>query len=162
MADNLYELLHQCSVKLSLPDGPCGTGFFVAQGYVLTCEHVVRDAVDAPIQMRWQHQQNYADAYIERVFADYDIALLKFDPPQDDLPCVELDGEIQVGDELYLFGYPDQEYDNGRPVTPECEGFTGDKPPFIMLEQGQLQPGMSGAALLNQRTGKVLQTFMMI
>lgn len=151
----LYDLLNQCSVRLSLSDGSCGTGFFVAPGYLLTCEHVVRHAGALPIQVRWQQQNNFARAYVEKAFEEYDIALLRFVPPSDDLPCVYLSDELKVGDEIYLFGYPDTEYENGRPVTPEFEGFTGDDPPFIMLEQGQLQPGMSGAALLNRRTGKV-------
>ena len=154
-ASKLYDLLHQCSVKLSLPDGTCGTGFFVAPGYLLTCEHVVRHASDFPIQVRWQQQDNFAKAYVEESFKEYDIALLWFDPSSNALPCVYLCDELEVGDEIYLFGYPDTDYENGRPVTPEFEGFTGDEPPFIMLEQGQLQPGMSGAALLNRRTGKV-------
>ncbi|NEZ66120.1 hypothetical protein D0962_25725 [Leptolyngbyaceae cyanobacterium CCMR0082] len=151
----LYDLLYQCSVKLSLPDGTCGTGFFVAPGYLLTCEHVVRHANNSPIQVRWQQQDNFAKAYVEEAFEEYDIALLRFVSPSEDLPCVYLSDELDVGDEIYLFGYPDTEYENGRPVTPKFEGFTGDFPPFIMLEQGQLQPGMSGAALLNQSTGKV-------
>lgn len=151
----LYDLLHKCSVKLSLSNGTCGTGFFVAPGYLLTCEHVVRHSDNLPIQVRWQQQDNFAEAAIEEVFEAYDIALLRFVPPCDDLPCVCLSDELRVGDAIYLFGYPDTEYENGRPVTPEFEGFTGDDPPFMMLEQGQLQPGMSGAALLNRRTGKV-------
>jgi tetratricopeptide (TPR) repeat protein len=156
VADTLYELLHDCTVKLILTNGECGTGFFVAPGRVLTCEHVVRRAEDAPIAMRWRQIHNFAEARVEQVWAEIDLALLTFEPPQSDLPCVYLDDEdVRVGDQLYLFGYPDREYENGRPVTPECEGFTGDEPPFIMLEQGQVQPGMSGAALLNRRTGKV-------
>lgn len=154
-AATLYDLLHQCSVKLLLSDGTCGTGFFVAPGYLLTCEHVVRHADKAPIQVRWQQQDNFAEAHIEEILEKYDIALLRFVPPSDELPCVYLSNELRVGDEIYLFGYPDTEYDNGRPVTPEFEGFTGDDPPFMLLERGQLQPGMSGAALLNRRTGKV-------
>ena len=156
MADTLYELLHNCTVKLTLANGECGTGFFVAPGRVLTCEHVVRRAGDAPIAMRWRQIHNFAEARVEQVWAEIDLALLTFEPPQSDLPCVYLDDEdVRVGDQLYLFGYPAREYENGRPITPECEGFTGDEPPFIMLEQGQVQPGMSGAALLNRRTGKV-------
>ena len=151
----LYELLHHCSVRLSLPNGTSGTGFFVAPGYLLTCEHVVRDAGELPIKVRWQQEYNFAEAHVEQLFSEYDVALLRFELPQKDLPCVYLDEDLGVGDKLYLFGYPDTDYENGRPVTPECEGFTGDSPPFIMLKHGQLQPGMSGAALLNRRTGKV-------
>lgn len=156
MANNLYELLQDCTVKLTLPNGACGTGFFVAPGYVLTCEHVVWGAGDAPIQMRWQHSHNFAEAQIERVLPDYDLALLRFDPPQNDLPCVQIDPEIERTDALYLFGYPERKYPDGRPADFVCEGlFTENQLPLVLLKQGQMQPGMSGSALLNCRTGKV-------
>src|SRR5262249_54205479 len=35
------------------------------------------------------------------------------------------------------------------------EGLTGDEPPLIKFKLDQGRPGMSGAPLLNQRTGKV-------
>jgi hypothetical protein len=40
-----------------------------------------------------------------------------------------LDEALQTGQELYFFGYPDQDFDNGCLVTGSCEGFTGDVPP---------------------------------
>ena len=156
MANNLYELLQDCTVKLTLANGGCGTGFFVAPGYVLTCEHVVRGAGDAPIQMRWQHSHNFAEAQIERILPDYDLALLRFDSPRHDLPCVQLDPAVERTDALYLFGYPERDYPDGRPADFVCEGlFTENQLPLVLLKQGQMQPGMSGSALLNCRTGKV-------
>ncbi len=44
---------------------------------------------------------------------------------------------------------------NNRPATFHCEGFTGDEPGLIKFALRQVRPGMSGAPLLNQRTGKV-------
>lgn len=157
MTKTLYDLLQHCTVKLSLNSGVCGTGFIVAPGYLLTCEHVVRQAVSGPISLHWQQQNNFAQGYVAAISAEIDIALVKYEASQLDLPCVYLDDrDVAVGDRLYLFGYPnDPAYSNGCPITPECEGFTGDKPPFIMLEKGQFQPGMSGAALLSRETGKV-------
>ena len=157
MTDTLDALLYQCTVQLNLADGTGGTGFLVAPGYVLTCEHVVRGAEGEAIQLRWQNKLDFATGYVEKVFPDIDVALVWFEPPRADLPCVYFDDrDVRVGDRLYLFGYTDDpDYPTGRPVTPECEGFTGDDPPLIMLEQGQIQPGMSGAALLNRETGQV-------
>jgi HEAT repeat protein len=66
-----------------------------------------------------------------------------------------LDAAIQSRDPLYLFGYPDQDFPNGCPVTFSCEGLTGDEPALIKFALGQVRPGISGAPLLNQRTGKV-------
>ncbi|MEQ8962187.1 MAG: serine protease, partial [Coleofasciculus sp. C2-GNP5-27] len=151
-------LLQQCTVKLSLPGRMgWGTGFFVAPEWILTCAHVVKKAEREPVQVRWQTQENWSQAVVEELRPDpYDLALLRVTLPTDDYPpCVYLDGAIQSRDLLYLFGYPDQEFDNGSPVTFNCEGLTGDEPGLIKFKLGQVRPGMSGAPLLNQRTGKV-------
>ncbi|MEQ8974202.1 MAG: HEAT repeat domain-containing protein [Coleofasciculus sp. C1-SOL-03] len=149
-------LLQQCTVKLSLPGG-WGTGFFVAPEWILTCAHVVKKSTGEPIRVRWQMQQNCSQAVVEELRPNpYDLALLRVTLPTDaNPPCVYLDGAIQSRDPLYLFGYPDREFDNGCPVTFNCEGLTGDEPRLIKFKLGQVRPGMSGAPLLNQRTGKV-------
>ena len=155
----LEHLLQQCTVKLSLPGQMgWGTGFFVAPGWILTCAHVVKEAKGEPIQVRWQNQENWAQAVVERSIADpYDLALLQVTLPANaNPPCVYLDEEmIRSRDPLYLFGYPDQDFPNGCPVTFNCEGLTGDEPALIKFALGQVRPGMSGSPLLNQRTGKV-------
>ncbi|MCA1991689.1 MAG: trypsin-like peptidase domain-containing protein [Coleofasciculus sp. S288] len=152
----LENLLQQCTVKLTIPGG-WGTGFFVAPGLILTCAHVVQGAKDEPIQVRWQTQENWAEAVVERSLPEpYDLALLRVMLPADaNPPCVYLDVATQSRDSLYLFGYPDQDFPNGCPVTFNCEGLTGDEPALIKFALGQVRPGMSGAPLLNQRTGKV-------
>ncbi|MGD1928567.1 MAG: trypsin-like peptidase domain-containing protein [Leptolyngbyaceae cyanobacterium] len=156
MAQNLEALLQECTVKLTLANGEVGTGFFVAPGYVLTCEHVVRNAGDEPISLRWQQDPEFAQAQIEQLLPAYDLALLRFTPPREAHPCVMLDADIQRRDELDLFGYPERDYPDGRPAGFVCEGeFQEADLSLILLKQGQMQPGMSGAALLNGRTGKV-------
>jgi len=154
----LEALLQQCTVKLTLPGRMgWGTGFFVAPEWILTCTHVVQEATGQPIQVRWQNQENWTQAVVERSLPDpYDLALLRVTLPIDaNPPCVYLDAAIQSRDPLYLFGYPDQDFPNGCPVTFSCEGLTGDEPALIKFALGQVRPGMSGAPLLNQRTGKV-------
>ncbi|MBE9129375.1 MULTISPECIES: HEAT repeat domain-containing protein [unclassified Coleofasciculus] len=152
----LEELLQQCTVKLTLPGG-WGTGFFVAPEWILTCAHVVQEVKGEPVRVRWQKQENWAKGVVERSLPEpYDLALLRVTPPADaNPPCVYLDVTIQSRDSLYLFGYPDQDFPNGCPVTFNCEGLTGDEPALIKFKLGQVRPGMSGAPLLNQRTGKV-------
>ena len=154
----LENLLQQCTVKLSLPGQMgWGTGFFVAPEWILTCAHVVKGAKGEPVQVWWQKQENWSEAVVEDLLPDpYDLALLRVKlPPDTNPPCVYLDGAIQSRDPLYLFGYPDQDFPNGCPVTLNCEGLTGDEPGLIKFALGQVRPGMSGAPLLNQRTGKV-------
>jgi tetratricopeptide (TPR) repeat protein len=121
---------------------------------VVTCEHVVRGAGSEPITLGWQGQEGFAQAELVRVLPAYDLALLRFSPPEHvDLPWVWLDADLRVGDRLYTFGYPERDYDQGRPATVEMEGFLEGR--FLLLKQGQLQPGMSGGPLLNLRTGRV-------
>ena len=151
------ELLQQCTVKLSIPGQlGWGTGFFVAPGLILTCAHVVK-ALVAPnrVRVRWQQQVDFAEAELVHRVPDLDLALLQFTLGNADLPCVYLDEGVQAGQDLYFFGYPDEDFEHGCPVTGSCEGFTGDVSPLIKFKQAQVRPGMSGAALLNRQTQKV-------
>jgi hypothetical protein len=154
--NQLEDLLQQCTVKLSLLGRMgWGTGFFVAPGWILTCAHVVPAAEGQRVQVLWQKRE--FQAVVEQSLPDpYDVALLRvIEPLGIQMPCVYLDEEVRSRDPLYLFGYPDQDFPNGCPVTFSCEGLTGDEPAFIKFALGQVRPGMSGSALLNQRTGKV-------
>jgi hypothetical protein len=153
----LEDLLQQCTVKLSIPGQlGWGTGFFVDRGLILTCAHVVK-ALVAPnrVRVRWQQQLDFAEAELVQRVPELDLALLQFMPRNADLPCVYLDEELQAGQDLYFFGYPDADFEHGCPVTGSCEGFTGDVSPLIKFKQAQVRPGMSGSALLNRQTRKV-------
>jgi len=155
--NQLEDLLQQCTVKLSLPGQiGWGTGFFVAPGLILTCAHVVKAlGLLDKVRVRWQQQVDFAAAEVDKIIPELDLALLKFTPTDVDVPCVYLDEGLQSGQDLHFFGYPDQDFNNGCPVTGSSEGFTGDVPPLIKFKQAQVRPGMSGSALLNQHTGKV-------
>jgi tetratricopeptide (TPR) repeat protein len=151
------DLLQQCTVKLSIPGQQgWGTGFFVAPGLILTCAHVVK-ALVAPnrVRVRWQQQLDFAEAELAQRVPELDLALLQFTPRDIDLPCVYLDEVLRVGQDLYFFGYPDEDFEHGCPVTGSCEGFTGDASPLIKFKQAQVRPGMSGSALLNRQTQKI-------
>ncbi len=159
MHQGLDELLQRCTVKLTVTGKMgWGSGFFVAPGLILTCAHVVEGVKpDTMVQIRWQKQEMFAETTIANAkVMPPDLALLKFTPPPNtNLPCVYLDETLESGNELYFFGYPDQDFPNGCPVTLNCEGFTGDDPPLVKFKWGQVRPGMSGSPLLNCRTGKV-------
>lgn len=147
----LEDLLQQCTVKVALRSS-WGTGFFVSPGLILTCAHVVKSAGDQPIPVWWQ--QTELQATVEQSIEPYDLALLRVALPADANPaCVYLDEDIRSRDPLYLFGYPDEGDRQGEPRTFNCDGVTGSG--AILFNLGQVRPGMSGSALLNQRTGKV-------
>ncbi len=140
-------------MKLSI-DGSHGTGFFVAAGLILTCHHVVKNAGDRPIKVRWQNQEDFAVATVLMSFPDpVDLALLRFETVET-LACVELDGAIAAFDDLFAYGYPDID-PNGAGVVLRCDGLNGDVPPKIKFSDGRVRSGLSGAPLLNPATGKV-------
>jgi uncharacterized protein YjbI with pentapeptide repeats len=140
-------------VKLSI-DNTHGTGFFVAAGLILTCHHVVKNAGDRPIKVRWQNQEDFAVAKVLQSFPDpVDLALLQFETVEA-LACVELDGAIAAFDDLFAYGYPDID-PNGAGVVLRCDGLNGDVPPKIKFSDGRVRSGLSGAPLLNPKTGKV-------
>ncbi len=157
MDDWIAENLKECTVRLQGVDGELGTGFFVAPGLVLTCFHVVKTthAQNQIILAEWQNQQ--FNASVEALPSNpeiVDLALLKLDNAPHTHSCVTLDVNPAIGDELYTFGYT-RDYGNGEPATFECEGFDGDNPPLMKFKAGQVRSGLSGSAIINQKTGKV-------
>jgi hypothetical protein len=160
----LRSLLADCTVRISVP-GDAGTGFFVAEGLVLTCAHVVKNGRingDAPT-VRWQAAEETAE-YVavlpepsrqhEGPYPYPDLALLRV--PFRGHPCAYLSADVPMaGDPAYSWGYP-VGYEQGDPVAGlEYEGVTGGDEPFLKLSDAQVTPGMSGAPLLNLRSGAI-------
>ena len=153
----LESLLQQCTVKIIVPGG-WGTGFFVAPGLILTCAHVVRKAVALPITVVYTARELSLSAIVKAQADDcktLDLALVELIDPLPGHPCVLLDEEpVALGQALYSYGYLES-YTNAAPVRPVNEGLTGDTPPLLKLKDAQIEKGISGAALLNLKTGKV-------
>ncbi len=153
----LEDLLQQCTVKITIPSG-WGTGFFVAPGLILTCAHVVRKAADLQVTVSYPVWQQPLSAIVKAKEDDgktLDLALVELSEPLPDHPCVFLDEEpVAVGQALYSYGYLES-YTNAAPVRPVNEGLTGDTPPLLKLQGAQIEKGISGAALLNLKSGKV-------
>lgn len=156
MDQTLEGILERCTVKIKVSGkSGWGTGFFVDSDLILTCAHVVKGVTSESVQVYWQNQEAFEIAVIEEIYFDpFDIALLRLGSVSNKFPCVYLDTDIRSSDVFYTFGYPEG-FENGAPVTFECEGITGDNPPFIIFKHGQTRPGLSGSPLLNKRTGRV-------
>ena len=148
-----------------------GAGFFVAPGTVATCAHVVGESTS--LTARWEHDG--ADTVelavigpplilpsrgrpIPALDRDYpDIAILSVEAPNGH-PCVRLDLERpSYGDHFVVFGYPEE--GGAVHLTPAgliYRGPHGVSPrSFWDLGADTVKPGMSGAAVLNLRTGGV-------
>jgi len=152
MERQIYKLLRQCTVRLAIPKVGHGTGFFVAPGLILTCAHVVKAAQPETslVEVYWSGQRY--SAQVVSCVPDQDLALLQV--PLTDHPCVLFQAEVSPFDRLYSYGYTD-EYSYGDPATFDMEGKVGDREEQLKLKMGQVRPGLSGAPLLNDRTGRV-------
>lgn len=162
MKQFLCDHLSLCTVRLSCSKSN-GTGFFIMPGYVLTCAHVVKDAITGkhPIEVYWNSQEKAHYAYLIGFRYDHDIDLALLTVRITDPPCVYLNENLETNDNLYGYGYtisdsavPPLTF-TGTPVTFIYEGLYGGQPPFLKFKLGGAEPGMSGGPLLNLRTGYV-------
>lgn len=155
--NTLDDLLQRCTVRIgSVRAG--GTGFFVAPGQVLTCAHVVEaeQAQGVLVKVWWQGKAFDADIRAFRPNPYPDVALLSLELT--DHPCVWLDTAVQVGDLLSSYGYPEKyrELGSGDSASFSYEGSTHEHGnEFLKLKAGQAVQGLSGAPVLNRRTGGV-------
>jgi hypothetical protein len=170
MAKRLEDLLRDCTVQVL--GGPMsGAGFFIAPGKVLTCFHVIGDS--QALSVRWERdgRQPVDLPVVERelvladrglvipaLAAEYpDIAVLGIAAP-DDQPCVGIDTEWPShADTFQAFGYPQE---GGvvqlTAVRLTYRGPKGHHPTlYLDLASDTIKPGMSGAAVLNLRSGAV-------
>ncbi|MEU3459394.1 trypsin-like peptidase domain-containing protein [Streptomyces sp. NPDC006733] len=151
--------LRRSVVRIDTVDGMlCGTGFFVAPGYVLTCAHVVKDqpevrVVADPVLCAHPVQgavvARSAPKGAGALWPFPDLAVIRLDAALDH-PCVLLAADDPLGaQQCQTWGYPPREYGwdpPGSPATFSFEGVEGDG--YLRLKAGQAQPGLSGAPLL--------------
>jgi hypothetical protein len=155
------DLLPSCTVRIEVANVHRGTGFFVGPGLVVTCAHVIESkrltstAVEPVIKVIDRDDVAYPIEPLKQFWLDRDIdlAVLKL-RKNTDHPCVLLDRGLRALDELHTFAYPER-HPEGVPTTLQAEGATGATRPWYKLGGGQVQPGMSGAPILNRRTGAV-------
>ncbi|MGK7947189.1 MAG: serine protease, partial [Microcystaceae cyanobacterium] len=156
----MRESLQQSTVRLNLGESQ-GTGFFVAQGLILTCAHVVEYAESNPVDVFWKAKNTTYTAKIEKLLEyPLDLALLKLEGEIPEHPCVKLDiTEPNLNQDLYIFGYPKGEgvdYSEGDSGTFKYEGESFKKEALLYkLKEGQIIEGFSGSPLLNLSTGTV-------
>ncbi len=170
----MRELLKQCTVSLSVDGHRTGTGSFVAPGLIITCAHVVEGAFkqSLPIEVYSWNDQFIGQASLQQFLLERfpvkdavglrdnlypDLALLQIDMVQyPEYPYVYLDDRVTYDDKLYSYGYI-LLYQSGDEATFVYEGksWIDDQKPLLKFKEGQAAPGLSGAPLLNFRTGAV-------
>lgn len=171
--DVAISLLSACSVRLDTDAGPRGTAFFVAPGYAVTAAHVVGGVAGLLVRLTggpgvWRG--HVADARPPlagevRSGSPYpapDIALISIDDGPGHA-CALLGRKLpRLGTRVLAHGYTPT-FD-GLSVTAETETFrlagTLETPDpscrLLKLGQGEVTSGMSGAPVLELRTGEVI------
>jgi|GEM_PF-6803633 len=156
MSSLLTDLLNAATVRLVTAEGDLlGTGFFAAEGIVLTCNHVLRGVNPNRVLCEWQGK---AEPITDIILSDEisDVALLRVNHTNHVVPRLEPDW--RPGDDVYTFGFSTKK-PRGEAVTAKCEGLAYDSEtngsPLIKIKFGQVRPGLSGAPLLNLRTENV-------
>jgi hypothetical protein len=153
------DLLPRCTVRIEVGGVHRGTGFFVGPGLVVTCAHVMESKrlsstlVEPIIRVVDLDEITYPVEPLKQLWPEDDLAVLKL-RKRTDHPSVLLDRGLRALDKLHIFAYPEQ-HPEGVPTTLKAEGGTGPARRRYKLTSGQIQPGMSGAPVLNLRTGAV-------
>ncbi|MFN9630197.1 MAG: serine protease [Cyanobacteriota bacterium] len=158
----IFTILQECTVSLTSPTGN-GTGFFVAPGgWILTCDHVVADHTSVCLECITEGIKKTFTATVRLKLSDpIDIALLKIEGEAPAHKCVLLDHSLPLpGDRISIFGYPfsfgSMIYAEGDTVRTEYEGESfRNRIKILKLKAGQIQDGLSGSPLFNERTKKV-------
>lgn len=150
--DEVLARTRSCTVRIDQARGS-GTGFFIAPRLIVTCAHVLFDE-DRPIPSQIKTIGGSIDIDFRAVLrsTDDDVALIGIGGARDEY--LPVDADLHIGDDVYAWGFSD-DYSDGDSVTLEYEGPTRTERPLLKFKEGQIRPGMSGAPLVNMRTGRV-------
>lgn len=122
-----------------------GTGFFInGNGNILTCHHVIENAVKLFINVPKSGKKNYR-AYITSIYPELDIALLKVInfPNKYFLKMGDSDNCI-IGSDVTAVGYP-----LGSDTTKITKGIISGREDYLIQTDTIFNEGNSGGALLN-------------
>lgn len=154
----LVELLIECTARIGSA-GHGGTGFFVSPHTLLTCAHVVRGRQrNDLIGITWATRP--LSATVAEVLDDLDLAVLTVD--FDSHPCVLLSTGWDLDAPVFGYGYPVRDGTvRGDSIKPDLEGETHPDPNrrdrgLLKLAHTQVEPGFSGAPLLDRSQGAVI------
>ncbi|MDP8931904.1 MAG: trypsin-like peptidase domain-containing protein [Actinomycetota bacterium] len=160
-------MLKRSTLALSSPHS-FGTGTFVAPGLVLTCAHVVSDSREPPstrLTAQWRRAPSELEPLDLEVVPEWyrpghdggpDLALLRLSSSLHH-PYASLIANVQPGDDLYAYGYPEGPYRAGDSLGFEYQGTSErmDGQTLLRVTEDRATEGFSGGPALNWRTGGV-------
>lgn len=123
-----------------------GSGFFINnEGYILTCSHVVEDAIKLEITIP-ESKKKYS-AEIVCISPDYDIALLKTEYKNDENFLMLADSDnVKQGDKVNAVGYP-----LGQENLKLTGGVISGSQEHLFQTDAPINPGNSGGPLVNDK-----------
>lgn len=140
--------------KKTKPETGTGTGFFVsADGYLVTCAHVIQGADRIDVQLDGKtHAAN-----VVAVEPDDDLALLKIDAAGLVALSLADSGKVRLGEQVQAIGYPlSTVLGNGIKVTRGIVAGIVDRETGKRFQiDAAVNPGNSGGPVVNDR-GQVL------
>jgi len=144
-----------------IPKSGAGSGFIIdKEGYILTNNHVVKDAVEIEVVL---DTDKTFQAEIIGTDSETDIALIKIDPQNEDLPVLTMgdSDQVMVGDWVMAVGNPAIQFLLDRTVTVGVISGKGRKrlvnqsfDDFLQTDAA-INLGNSGGPLVNTR-GQVI------
>ena len=140
--------------KKAKPETGTGTGFFVsADGYLVTCAHVVQGADKVDVEI---NGQSYSAAVVA-VEADDDLAILKIDAAGLTPLSLADSSKVRLGEEVRAIGFPlSTVLGNGIKVTRGIVAGIADRDEGKRFQiDAAVNPGNSGGPVVNDR-GQVL------
>lgn len=134
----------------SEPGKGTGTGFVVqADGYLITCQHVVDDAAD--IEVAIGGRKYPAKVVLEDI--DHDLAIIQIEANGlSTLPLANSD-TVQVGEEVRAIGFPFASIlgDNVKATRGTISGVNQENGRKVFQVDAGINPGNSGGPLVNER-----------
>jgi Trypsin-like peptidase domain len=163
---NLRELLKECTALIVPEGGGHGTGFFIDERLLLTCQHVVKGLKGAKVQVQPYNREERSGTVLEAIEGNAnDLALVEVDAVdgEDPQPVVVLDRAMGDAIAYYAVGYPEERI--AGEVGLEEIVFRGhrrlrDGTAVILLVldsgKGTVGRGLSGGPVMNAETGAVV------
>ncbi|MQY14157.1 hypothetical protein SRB5_43190 [Streptomyces sp. RB5] len=162
-------------------EGLCGAGVFIGSGRILTCAHVVTEALGHPDDRivptgstvyvdfspsgdaRPRPARTIAGGWFPALSASGDIAVLELEPP--DTPAEARPATLMAGDDtgptdVSVYGYPSPGLGDGVWVEATATGSGGPNPAWRQLDGRAhgvpIQRGFSGAGVWDRGLGGVI------
>lgn len=154
------ERLPECCVRIDVGGTHAGSGFFVAPGIVVTCNHVLSlgrlssEEAGASISVVSPTGGTYEvlDTRESSPAEQDDLAVLRVRPAHGHA-VVLLDTGLRDRDPLYTHGFSEEHPDG---ATKELTAQRWEEMNrWLRVADGEVRRGMSGAPVFNQRTGAV-------